>query len=313
MKRSILISLLLVGAVVAVIAGATTAYFSDPEKATGTFSAGVIDISVDGENPWEGSFDLADLKPSETGLIEFTIHNDGDNPVVVWKHIGNVVTEGGVTTEPELDDDPSDTTHDIDTVTNYDLSVDSTVIFADEDNLSVDDIQSMWMPVGTIPGDGDLDVTQSYHMRGDTGNWAQGDVMTFDIDLYAEQRLGSGPDQLSSKLFLDNKTGEPDWYFVADDTWGILTWGSAASLHAQGLQASTAYSLITYAEPWPGTVSVLANGPSNASGNLDLAPTMPATYTGKIWLVLSADTDGTKMTGWNPTAYLFESNLVSIP
>ena len=324
MKRTILMSLLVIGAVVAVIVGATTAYFSDPETATGTFSAGTIDISVDGHNPWNGSFEMKDLKPSETGTIEFKIHNTGSNPVVVWKHIGDVATDTGVVTEPECEDEggtwasdictgnkPKD---DIDTVTNYDLVAGSAVIFADADNLTIADIQSMWMPLGTIPGHGDLVVKQSYHMRGpDTGNWAQGDTMTFDIDLYAEQRLGPGPAQLSNKLFLDNKSGDPDWYFVADGTWGILTWGSSGELVAQGLESGTGYDLITYVEPWPGTVGVICSGTSGSDGKLSVSNCDPtAGYEGKIWLVLDSDNDGSQMTAWQPTRYLFESNLVDI-
>ncbi|NOQ68035.1 hypothetical protein GQ568_01175 [Patescibacteria group bacterium] len=30
----------------------------------------------------------------------------------------------------------------------------------------------------------------------------------------------------------------------------------------------------------------------------------------KIWLVLGADHDGTKMTAWNPSEYLYEMNLI---
>lgn len=316
MKRSILMSMLVIGAVVAVVAGATTAYFSDTESATGTFSAGTIDISVDGDNPWDASFEMTDLKPSETGLIDFVIENTGPNPVVVWKHIGNVQTGGGEHPESEWAEDPTNTINHIHKVTNYDLKVDDTVIFADEDGLSINDIRSMWMPLGCIDVGEQLAVQQSYHMRGeDTGNWAQADVMTFDIDLYAEQELGNGPSQLSNKLFLDNKTGEPDWCFIADGTWGVLTWSSPGELTAQGLNASTNYSLITYPDPWPGTGLVeICKGTSDGDGNLSLSPcNPPSTYQGKIWLVLSSDVSGDHMVGWNPNDYLFEANKVSIP
>lgn len=316
MKRSILFSLLLISAVVAVIAGATTAYFSDTETGTGTFSAGVIDIAVDGDNPWEGDFTMADLKPSETDYVNFTIQNPNENPVVVWKHIGNVATSGGAHPESEWAADPDDEINHIHRVTNYDLMVDDTVIFADADNLTVHDIRSMWMPLGCILPGGSLDVEQSYHMRGeDTGNWAQGDVMTFDIDLYAEQLLGTGPGQLSYKLFLDNKTGEEDWCFIADGTWGIFTWSSPGELTAQGLTPSTDYTLITYPDPWPGSGLVeICSGTSDANGDLSLSPCDPPPgYEGKIWLVLSSDVGAGEMIGWHPDDYLFEANLVSIP
>ncbi len=65
--KKILISLSIVGAVAAIAIGATTAYFSDTETSTGnTFSAGTIDIAVNGQNPWEiqEPFIFADMKPS---------------------------------------------------------------------------------------------------------------------------------------------------------------------------------------------------------------------------------------------------------
>lgn len=338
MKKSIVISVLTILVVASLVGAGTFAYFSNTESSTGnTFTAGTIDIAVDGNNPWFHTigYDMKDLKPCETGTITFTITNVGTNPVVVWKHIGDVVCDTGLlaypvgnpvfSSEPEAawaaQYNGGNDYNRIDTVINYDLSVNNAVIFTDADGLSVDDIQSMWMPLGQVLGPGESRVVvQSYHMRADTGNWAQGDKMTFTIDLYAEQRLGNGPTQLSNKLFLDNKTGDPDWYFIVDQAWGILTWSGTSSnvtgnLLAQGLTPGTGYSLITYTDPWPSTgLVVIGSGLSDGTGKLTLANlTMPSPYTGKIWLVLSGDVSGTQMGGWNPTSYLFEANKVSIP
>jgi len=304
-------------ALIAGLVGAFTyAYFSDVEETTATFSTGTIDIEVDGQNPWVRTFEdeLSDLKPSETGEISFEIHNSGGNPVVVWKHIGDIVTSDGLHPESEDAEDPGGTINHIHTVIDYDLTVGGEVIFDLGNGLSVDDIRSMWMPLGCLNPSQRLTVVQSYHMRNDTTNWAQGDVMDFAIDLYAEQLDRNGPDQLSYKLFLDNKT-TADWCFILDGMWGILEWGSPTSLFAQGLQATTNYSLITYIDPWPGTgLQTIASGTSLSDGTLTLSGfAMPAGYSGKIWLVLTNDVSGDHMVGWNPAAYLFEANKVSTP
>jgi predicted ribosomally synthesized peptide with SipW-like signal peptide len=321
--------------VIGLVGAGITAYFNDTEQSTSnTFTAGTVDIEVDDENPWTSSYQvtLGDddvyLKPCETGIISIDVTNVGNNPVVLWKHIGDVVcTTGntdfeGFSSEPEkkaAENNGDVDKNNIDKWIIYDLKVGDDIIFIDADGLVINDIQSMWMPIGTLqPGD-TVTMEQSYHLKAETGNWAQGDVMTFTIDLYAEQRLGAGPSQLSKKLFLDNKTGDPDWYFVADQTWGILSWDSAGvgGLVAQGLADSTEYSLTTYVEPWPGSPATeIAQGTSDSEGNLEInSIAMPNTYTGKIWLVLTADYNyATKtLTGWNPTEYLFEGNIVSTP
>jgi predicted ribosomally synthesized peptide with SipW-like signal peptide len=314
-KKRVLVSVLAIALIASLVGAFTYAYFSDPETATATFSAGTVDIEVGANNPWNGSFTMADLKPSETGSITFNVKNVGMNKVVLWKHIGDIKTDGGLHPESEDASDPTDTINDIHKVIDYDLKVADTVIFDLKNGLSVDDIQSMWMPLGCLDvKDGTLVVEQSYHMQAEAGNEYQGDSITFDIDLYAEQLLGNGPTQLSNKLFLDNKTGETEWCFIADGMWGILTWGTSGDLYAQGLTVGTDYSLITYVDPWPSTgLQVIASGTST-DGTLSLSGfSMPKPYQGKIWLVLKNDVSGNEMVGWQPTLYLFESNKVNIP
>jgi len=240
------------------------------------------------------------------------VENIGTNPAVLWKHIriDEITTAEGIEPKIPYPDDTIFTDYIV-----YDLEAGGSVIFEDADEVTLNDVQCMWMPIGVLPVDGSLHVLQSYHLDPDTGNWAQGDSVDFTITLYAEQRLGNGPDQLSNKLFLDNKTGNPDWYFMADQVWGVLDWSAGSGeLYAQGLSAGTDYSLITYVDPWLGTVNVLASGTTSTDGTLSLSGiTMPTGYEGKIWLVLSSDVGSGQMSGWTPTAYLFEANKVSIP
>lgn len=96
--KKILISLSIMGAVAAVVVGATTAFFSDTETSTGnTFTAGAIDLKIDntsylngvlqdGRNEtanttWQLSdltgqlfFDFADLKPGDWGEDTISLH-----------------------------------------------------------------------------------------------------------------------------------------------------------------------------------------------------------------------------------------------
>lgn len=119
--------------------------------------------------------------------------------------------------------------------------------------------------------------------------------------------------------------------------------------NGKGLEPNTEYSLIYYAdEPdrfvnWGGNNpgALIASGTSNGGGNIHLGgstelnmdlphpidananisnhdysgpPDYYATATGaKIWLVLSSDYNATTrtMTAWNPTEYLFESDLIN--
>jgi len=332
-----------IGVVVGLIGSGTWAVFSDTEIATdNTLQAGTIDIAIDGENPWETwdfTEELADMKPCQVRYIEFRITNVGENPVVLWKHIeitersGGDAVYQGVSSEPEYVAEGAVWTgsgwntsewhanDDVDSVILYDLSVDDTVIISEEDGLHMSDIECAWMPLGTLESDASMIVEQSYHMDADAGNQYQGDVLTFNIEIYGEQRLGNGPaESLDNKLFLDNKSGDPDWYFVADDMWGMLEYSPSGTafvydLYAQGLQAGTSYSLIYYADPWPNSGGALI-GTHTTDGSGVISVTGQSTdigmdiTDGKIWLVLSDDGDA-PMTGWNPTEYLFEGNKIN--
>jgi hypothetical protein len=121
----------------------------------------------------------------------------------------------------------------------------------------------------------------------------------------------------------------------------------AYKLEAFGLEPNTEYSLIYYADKYPfrfenwggdnpgaliGTAKADEHGYISTSGNIDLAMDLPSPpdanidkydYSGdpdyyehahgaKIWLVPSNDYDAEakKMTAWNPTTYLFETDLI---
>lgn len=106
--------------------------------------------------------------------------------------------------------------------------------------------------------------------------------------------------------------------------------------NGHGLIPNTQYSIIYYPDQydasgrtiWPHNILIPANATSNNGGNLNIAVSIPigqdlplpwdANYPSgaKIWLVLSSDikyTTGNQglMFGWNPTAYLFEYDLIT--
>jgi len=349
MNKKILISLSVIGVVAAIAIGGTIAYFSDTETSTGnTFTAGVIDISVDGENPWTKTYTLADMKPSQTDYINFMIENmgSGANPVNVWKTIEVTSQETGVVSEPECTDQEGNwvsnqctwkndhpDNNNIASVIDYDLSVE--VFNADNakiwwqtiynKDVTVGAINDQSIFLGMVPANGSMKVTQSYHMQGATENWAQGDEMKFDIEIYGEQ--------LKGELVLENKTGEPDWQIIGGDNMkGNLAYNVKGSKFdytflATGLKYNTLYRLIYYADPWAGNNpgALIASFTTDGSGNIgattgsvelgmDLPHTSDANYPAgaKIWLVTASDYNSGDasvgpMTAWNFADYLFET------
>ena len=131
----------------------------------------------------------------------------------------------------------------------------------------------------------------------------------------------------NANLYLYEKDPN-DWTIVEDGARGKLRYNLAGAefdygFNGHGLEAYTEYSLIYYPEPqtdWPWPVTVIDSGVSNNGGNINLAGSvdlnmdLPDPYNpdvgAKIWLVLTDDIIGDELTGWKPTEYLFENNLI---
>jgi len=139
-----------------------------------------------------------------------------------------------------------------------------------------------------------------------------------------------------NSLRLENETpvvGGP-WTVINDGIYAVLTWAGDGptfnyTLNAQGLTPSTSYSLIYYADGWPGNnpgafigahitdgTGKIVGGVGNPNLGINL-PTLPDgnfAVGAKIWLVLSSDYNSGSlstgpMTAWNPSQYLFEGNV----
>jgi len=335
MNKRILLSVMTIGVVLAMVGGATQALFSDTETSVGnTFSAGTIDISVNDQNPWSESVALTEMKPSYTDYINFTIRNVGSNPADIWKTLSNIVTDEGLWSEPECDaqggtwevdvcNNPAHSWHGIHTVIEYDLYVelynasDKLIwhqMLYDKDILISDLPTKMYL--GMIPSGWYMKVYQSYHMKGDTGNWAQGDTMTFDITLEAEQLTGS--------LVLEDKSGDPDWDIdQTSPEQGILTYEVMSptfdfSFTGRAPSAGKEYALVIGDNPWDAG-QLLGTDTADGSGNVDIPLTsveLGQSYDhAKVWLILSSDWTGAvgdagHMTHWNGSEYLYETGLI---
>jgi hypothetical protein len=122
------------------------------------------------------------------------------------------------------------------------------------------------------------------------------------------------------------------WEIVEDGAWGKLQYNLEGPtfdfvFNGHGLEIGTNYTLIYYADPWPGNNpgTSIASGTSNEEGDIHLAGSMDLGMDlpdpvdenypdgAKIWLVLSDDYDETtcQMTAWNPTEYLFEYDVIA--
>ena len=360
MKR-IFVSVLTIAIVAVVGVAVTRAFFSDTETSSGnTITAGTIDISVDDQNPWstQQPGEIKDMKPSYVRWTRHEVKNVGENPLKLWKHIKDVETDENGINEPECEaydgtweDDNcqgGDPHNNIYEFIEYDMYVGGevngssennwlggtnsggTVVIDEDDGITVADIESVFVFLGTLQPDDEITVWQSYHMRDDTDNWAQTDTLSYTIEFYAEQVNGNGP--TANTLLLENKVPNVWTTILGDGMWGILKWAGdgntfnfLSTLEAHGLTPNTDYSLIYYADGWPGNNpgALLGTNDSDGSGDLTISNDVNLGYDlphpsdanspggAKIWLVPNSDYNGSNaMTAWNPTQYLFETNLI---
>jgi len=229
MNKNILVSLAIIGAVAAIAIGGTVAYFSDTETSSGnTFTAGTVDIAVNGENPWngEGYFTISDMKPCQVEYKEFTLKNVGQNEVDVWKHIRIDSYDGGEMSEPECEAengtwDPTNQTCSGNTAVDniaekitYDLVVNGETIISEDDGVKMSDVNCCWVYLGKIEPGEEMTVVQSYHMDADAGNEYQGDQVNFTVELYAQQIKGC-PEPPAEECIIGCKDyGKPAGDFV---------------------------------------------------------------------------------------------------
>lgn len=345
MNTKIILSIAVIGVVAAMAIGGTVAYFTDTETSTGnTFTAGTIDIAVDGANPWQHTetLNVIDMKPSQHEYTEYVIQNVGSNPANVFKKVSNFVEGDGTISEPECQQGNGTWTlgqcsgnyeavNTISSVVKYDMSVwvynvdpeqNPTanpiwwqVIYTDEMGKTLANLNDMDVLLGMIPSGWYMKVQQSYHMDANAGNEYQGDTMSFDITLTAEQ--------LKNTVVLENKifpAGEEPT-IVYDSTNATVEYVVKDAkfdytLTVNGMPAGN-YTLIAWPENgqafnWNDRVNAVAlaniNGNGVVSGSLDLNRDL---INAKLWLITGTYIPGTAVGafGWNPNG-LFETALM---
>ncbi|MEA2006698.1 MAG: TasA family protein [Patescibacteria group bacterium] len=313
--KKIVKSLSIITAVAAIVIGGTVAYFSDTETSVGnTFTAGTIDIDIDGENPWTSNYNIGDLKPGEVGYINFRINNVGENPVDVSKRLygfssTDITDDSNVTgydcsqldsnwnytasSEPECVKENGSQVNNVESQILYDLSVevyngtDPDPIFwqaiyeaeASETLDAIYDDGNNSVALGMIPVGGHMLVTQSYHFDYNAGNEYQGDGMMFNMEIYGKQLTGA--DGYAS-VDLENKSGAPDWDVILGDgiegTLNYKTQGPEFDFRFTGKVRTAGEYHLLYVGPsndYPCTDSVVL-------GTSNFTTTTPSTITGQV-------------------------------
>jgi hypothetical protein len=112
------------------------------------------------------------------------------------------------------------------------------------------------------------------------------------------------------------------WYLVEDGAWGKLKYnpeGRALDylFNAHRLVPDQTYTLTYYPEPqdtWPWLVVETDAGTANEEGDIHLQGSYDFgedLSDAKIWLVLAEDIVDGQLSGYNPTEYLYEYDVIS--
>jgi len=190
MDKKILASIFMVSMLAFAMGWGTYSYFSDTETSSGnTFSAGTLDLKVDGEDdPLPIYFNVGDVKPGDSGSCTIALKNDGTKGGTAKIHIKKVVNSEGVNPEPETDkDEPGDLGRFLVLKIWYDAEGDGfendDLIITDE----VNDLNSVLTPLGTLGAGQTRNVKIDWELPNSVGNDVMGDIVTFDIEFSLEQ------------------------------------------------------------------------------------------------------------------------------
>ena len=229
-----------------------------------------------------------------------------------------------------------------------DMNTGWTGIITEDQYVRLDNVNSAWIYLGELGKGETMIVLQSYHLSSwpdapepEVTNWAQGDKMTFDIELMATQLNAPGPKGYQTTLILDNKEGTAYNPTPDDGIGATMTYKTSGDVFNYSLtgtvkNASTEYCLIYYADPFPGdgtdhsTGALIGKATSGSDKSISIANTTVELGTdlpnskdqnypagAKVWLIpcnhYSTTTLGAqgKMTAWDPDEYLFEMQFIT--
>jgi predicted ribosomally synthesized peptide with SipW-like signal peptide len=196
LNRKIFMSILVIAVVAAMVGMNTFAYFSDSETSKGnTFTAGTLDLQVNGQNGPLPILVNIEAKPSQRIVKKIKVKNVGINKGVLDIHYTNVVDSGNLNPEPEQEyervfgprDDISNALFvDIEVDYNNDGVIDQVLIPDLTVTLGALKSKTLDFPV-PIPAGAEWDIYLSFHLCPNVGNWGQGDKTTFDIEFTLHQ------------------------------------------------------------------------------------------------------------------------------
>lgn len=186
MKKG-LVSLFTLTLIGSVAVYATNSYFSDQETSSGnTFQAGALDLKVNSTDNPGVLVNILDLKPGDNYDIEKKIKVI-DNPAFVWVMLTDLVATQDAQFEPEIKEENGTPKSDLHNYLLYDLMGPHGMIINLSDQVSVASASGCWVPLGVLPGNQEVTLTQSFHLPPSVTNWAQGDMLTFTENFYAVQ------------------------------------------------------------------------------------------------------------------------------
>ena len=271
-RRTIGLSLLMIGLVVGMLGFGSWAVFNDTETGTATVGAGTIDLEIGAGSALP--IELLDLKPSVVQYARVVLHIVGGNPGVLDLHFANIVDSGGVLTEPEEAAQYAGAIDDISKWIDVDWCVDTAVNGVRNcDGTGIGklgDIASRVFDLGTTLNEGaSVELWLSFHLDTLAGNEYQGDQSKFAIEFTLHQEnLGAlGLPAGTACVRLENKDTVKWEPILGDALYGSVCYGVDASgdlvvvLEARGLTAGEWYQIgMTGPDSCSATDDQLASG-----------------------------------------------------
>lgn len=247
-KRSILVSLVLIGAVAAVAGGTTMSVFSDTEESQdNTFATGALDLKIDYTESYNGEiqeqqdltdnpdeiFNLSDVKPGDMGSATISFHVF-DNPAFVDMYLNQTANNEISCTEPEAEAEGGDCGTEGELGENLEILVwyddgdnvhqsDEVVAFngtAEElDDAGLSDGIELDSDPTTEEREPFQNSTTRYigvrwNLPMDTGNEVQTDEKKFDFGFYAEQARHNGEEEPQTEPGTPGEQEEDVYYQV---------------------------------------------------------------------------------------------------
>jgi predicted ribosomally synthesized peptide with SipW-like signal peptide len=182
---------------VGLVGAGTFAFFSDTETSLGnTFTAGTLDLNLDGGNVNVVKFNVTNAAPGGTGGATWTLANVGTLAGFLDLESISVFNAGGLHPEPEWAPDPLNLGH-LGTYMNIHLFID-----VDNDGISEPGDTTIYM--GALSGlaasyalnhplvasGGTAFIRLNWWIPATVGNWIMGDTATLSITFELAQTAG---------------------------------------------------------------------------------------------------------------------------